>query len=206
MDVNFTGILAFIICMVLVLGGYYRYILTVDQGEDKKMKMVKRVLALFFLFGLVQIYSITDNVQLKQFFVVVFAVFLNMWTTIHSTQKCDFPRMYVIRLTLFSAFITLFIAGMLWYSSNQSLFGFVFSDSKVVTDTKVAKTFKSTILDKFNLKELDKADSLDCPDPDSENYDSEMSKLNDENASNSDKQKYRDCLEKSVRDDMAKGI
>ena len=42
MDVNFTGILAFIICMVLVLGRYYRYILTVDQGEDKKMKMVKK--------------------------------------------------------------------------------------------------------------------------------------------------------------------
>ena len=91
--------------------------------------------------------------------------------------------MYVIRLTLFSAFITLFIAGMLWYSSNQSLFGFVFSDSKVVTDTKVAKTFKSTILDKFNLKELDKADSLDCPDPDSDDYDRQMTMLNDENTS-----------------------
>ena len=39
----------FYVAVASILAGYYHFILTVDEGEDKRVKMIKRVLVLLIL-------------------------------------------------------------------------------------------------------------------------------------------------------------
>ena len=207
MEIKYSNIIVFFVVVGLLSAAYYRFMLNVDNGEDKKLKMIKNLLGLVFILGIVHIYSITDDIKLKQFFIVILAVMFNIYSVVNSTKQCNFPRLYVIRLSLYSAAVTFFIAGLIWYVShdNNSLFGFMIDDE--ITDKvqqTIGDTFSSDILGEINLGKLD--DKIDCPDPlDEDNYASEMNILNNSDLE-SDKQKYRDCLEQEVRADLEKGI
>ena len=136
MNLNYSNIIIFFLVLIGVLGTYYKFILTVDEGEDKRLKLAKRVLILFVIGGLLHIYSITENVELKQFFIVILAVIINIYSVFRSTKKCDYPRLYVIQLCMYSAFITLFIGGALWYATNNSLFGFMVINEEMKSKLK----------------------------------------------------------------------
>ena len=71
MDLNYSNIIIFFVALIVIFGAYYKFILNVDEGEDKRLKMAKRVLMLIVIGGLLHIYSITENAQLKQFFIVI---------------------------------------------------------------------------------------------------------------------------------------
>lgn len=190
------NIVAFIIILVAILGGYYKFLLKVDEGEDKKIKMVKRVLVFIVFAGMLHIYSITENAQLKQFFIVILAVLVNVYTVIHSTKQCNYPNIYKIQLSLYSAMITIFIAGLIWYSTNNSLFGFMVNKKIQEKVEKVKATFSSKL-----LTGLTDADRIDCPVSTHKDYNSQMQKLHD-----SDMAKYNACLSQEVRDDLSKGV
>ncbi len=204
MDLNYSNIIIFFVALIVIFGAYYKFILSVDEGEDKRLKMAKRVLMLIVIGGLLHIYSITENVELKQFFIVILAVIINIYSVFHSTKKCDFPRLYLIQLCMYSAAITLFIGGALWYATNNSLFGFMVINKDIEQVKEKAKgLFSSKLLGEITL------DRNDCPVPGSSDYTAEMNRLHN-STTDADKKKYDDCLrqevEKNIRDDMAKGI
>ena len=196
MDINYTNLTIFLIVLSILLVTYYRYGLKAEEGEDKRIKMIKRILVFVILTGILHIYSITEDVKLKEFFVVIIAVLVNIYTVVHSTRRCNYPQLYVIQLSLFSSFVTIMIALSIWYVTNNSLFGFVLNKSveKKVEDVK--STFTTTLL----TGGTDVA-RVDCPDPTHEDYNSQMADLQDKNLP-----KYNACLSQEVRDDLKKGI
>jgi hypothetical protein len=201
MELNYSNIVIFFIAIASILVGYYHFILTVDGDEDKRIKMVKRILVLLILTGIIHIYSITENIQLKQFFVIILALIINIYSVVHSTNKCNFPKLYVIQISLYSALITLIIAGIIWYTSNNTLFGFIFSDEQSKVINKVTSVFTSKLIE----SDINFDGQVDCPDPkDEDNYTIEMDRLH--NGSDSDKLKYRACLEQEIRSDLKKGV
>lgn len=201
MELNYSNIVIFFIAIASILVGYYHFILTVDGDEDKRIKMVKRILVLLILTGIIHIYSITENIQLKQFFVIILALIINIYSVVHSTNKCNFPRLYIIKLSLYSALITFIMAGIIWYTSNNTLFGFMFSDEQSKVINKVTSVFTSKLIE----SDINFDGQVDCPDPkDEDNYTIEMDRLH--NGSDSDKLKYRACLEQEIRSDLKKGI
>jgi hypothetical protein len=204
MDLNYSNIIIFFVALIAIFGAYYKFMLSVDEGEDKRLKMAKRVLMLIVIGGLLHIYSITENAELKQFFIVILAVIINIYSVFRSTKKCDFPRLYVIQLCMYSAGITLFIGGALWYATNNSLFGFMVANKEIEEVKEKAKSlFSSRVLGEITL------DRSDCPVPGSSDYTAEMNRLHT-STTDADKKKYDDCLreevEKNMRDDMAKGL
>lgn len=201
MELNYSNIVIFFIAIASILVGYYHFILTVDGDEDKRIKMVKRILVLLILTGIIHIYSITENIQLKQFFVIILALIINIYSVVHSTNKCNFPKLYVIQISLYSALITFIMAGIIWYTSNNTLFGFMFSDEQSKVINKVTSVFTSKLIE----SDINFDGQVDCPDPkDEDNYTIEMDRLH--NGSDSDKLKYRACLEQEIRSDLKKGI
>uniref|UniRef100_A0A6C0CEL7 Uncharacterized protein n=1 Tax=viral metagenome TaxID=1070528 RepID=A0A6C0CEL7_9ZZZZ len=201
MELNYSNIIIFIIAISSIIAGYYHFILTIDEGEDKRIKMVKRVLVLLVLTGVIHIYSITEDVQLKQFFIIILALIINVYSVFHSTKKCNFPRLYLIKLSLYSALVTFIIAGIIWYTSNNTLFGFMFSEEQSEVINKATSVFTSKLIE----SDINFDGEVDCPDPkDEDNYTIEMDNLN--NGSDADKLKYRACLEQEIRSDLKKGI
>lgn len=190
------NIAAFIVILVGVLGGYYKFLLKANEGEDKKIKMIKRILIFVIFAGILHIYSITENAQLKQFFVVILAVLVNVYTVMHSTKQCNYPNIYKIQLSLYSAIITIFVAGTIWYTTNNSLFGFMVNKQVQEKVEKVKATFSSKL-----LTGLTDADRIDCPDATHDDYNTQMQSLHD-----SDMAKYNACLSQEVRDDLARGV
>lgn len=201
MELNYSNIVIFFIAIASILAGYYHFVLTVDGDEDKRIKMIKRVLVLLILTGIIHVYSITEDVKLKQFFVIILALIINVYSVVHSTKKCNFPRLYVIKLSLYSALVTFIIAGIIWYTSNNTLFGFMFSEEQTKVINKVTSVFTSKLVE----SDINFDGEVDCPDPkDEDNYTIEMDRLH--NGSDSDKLKYRACLEQEIRSDLKKGI
>lgn len=204
MDLNYLNIMIFLVLLIGMTGAYYRFILSADEGEDKRLKMAKRFLMLIVVCGLLHIYSITENVELKQFFIVILAVIINIYSVFHSTKKCNFPSLYIIQLCIYSAAITLIIGAALWYATNNSLFGFMFATKEIEeVKEKTKSLFSSKLLGEITL------DRDDCPKPGSSDYTAEMNRLHN-STTDADKKKYDDCLrlevEKNMRGDMAKGI
>lgn len=204
MELEYTNIILFLLALVGFFGIYYQFILTIKEGDDKRIKLAKHILILFIIGGLLHIYSITENAQLKQFFIVILAVLVNVYSVFNSTKECNFPRLYVIRLCLYSAAVTLFIASALWYTSNNSLFGFMVVNKEIdKVKEKTKGLFSSKVLGEITFN------NRDCPVPGSADYTSEMNKLHTSKI-DADKKKYDDCLrhevETNIRADMKKGI
>ena len=201
MDLNYSNIILFLLAVCGIIIGYYHFILSTDDGEDKRIKIIKRVLVLLVLTGVVHIYSITEDIQLKQFFVVILALIINIYSVIHSTHKCNFPKLYVIRLSMYSALVTLIIASIIWYTSDNTLFGFMFTKEETSVIDKVTNVFTSKLI----KGDINLDGQINCPDPkDETNYTTEMDKLN--TGTDDDKLKYNACLEKEIRADLKKGI
>ena len=199
MALNVANVTIFIVSLVILLSLYYVKILTINEGENKKIKMLKRVLVSIIVLGFINIFSITEDVEIKKFFIVVFAVVVNIYTVFHSTKHCNFPKLYVIRLSLFSAGITVALAGLLWYTYSNTLFGFMFLNEEIDKVGEIGDSVFDSISIGTNILDTDGralSEQLeDCPDPDSEDYDNEIADLS--------LQERNACLEKEVRADLA---
>jgi len=199
MAVNVANVIIFIVSLSVLLSGYYMKLLSVDEGENKKIKMMKRVLVSIIALGFVHIFSITEDVEIKKFLIVVFAVVINIYTVVHSTKHCNFPKLYVIRLSLVSAGITVALAGLLWYTYSNTLFGFMFLNDELNEVGEIGDSAFDSISLGANLLDTDaRAESEEddnCPEPGSDNYDDDMKYLST--------QEQNACLEKEVRADLA---
>jgi hypothetical protein len=202
MKLNYSNIIIFLIIFLGSIFGYYKYLLKPEDGENKILKLVKQMLILIIMFGIIHLYSITENVNTKYIFVLLLAVLINIYSVIRSTKQCNFSSMYILNLVLYSGIITIIMSGLLWYTTNKSLFGFMLNEETKEITTTVSNVFSSNIIDSnINLD-----GQIDCPDPsDSDNYTTEMSRLHNSD-DDGDRQKYNDCLEKEIREDLKKGI
>lgn len=199
MALNYPNIIFFTLSVIAILTGYYKLILTVDIGQDKKMKMFKRMLTLLIVMGFIQIYSVSEDNQMKTFLLVIFAVIFNIYTVVSSTKKCNYPRTYVVRLALMNMFLTLLLSGLFWYASTNTFFGFMIIDDNMRAriESTVDNTFESDDVDDSYRRDEDD----DCPESGSTDYDREMNLLRED-----DLQAYNDCLEKEARHDLAIGV
>lgn len=206
MDLNYSKIIIFFIILIGTIFGYYKFILDSEEGENKPLKLAKRVLILIIIFGVIHMYSVTENQNIKYIFVLVLAVLINIYSVFHSTKQCNFPTMYIINLVLYSAFITIVMGGLLWYTTTNTLFGFMLNE-----ETKeIADTISSTTSQVFNsniiTSNLNLENKFNCPDPnDTDNYTLEMNRLHT-SESEEDRKHYNDCLEQEVRNDLKAGI
>ena len=202
MALNTPNVIAFLFIVCLLFGIYYVKILTVDEGENKQVKMLKRILVLMVIMGFIHMYNLTaqqNQTQIQLLLITFFAMVLNIYSVYRSTKKCGYPKLYVIQLSLFTALLTVLFAGILWYSTFNNLFGFMILDE----DTTLTETVK----DVFDSKEIDRnlglrQDSDDCPIPDlpegtNPDYDAEMNDLHSRNLD-----KFNRCLELEIRADL----
>ena len=125
MDFNYLNIFLFLLFLILVLFLYYRYILKESENETKIIKLTKKVFLVIILTGIVHMYSITENDNIKIFLVFLLAIVINIYTVIHSVKKCDYPNLYIVNLILYTSAITAIFGGLLWYTGNNNLFGFM---------------------------------------------------------------------------------
>ena len=200
MAVNKEYLILLTVLSIIILYIYYAKILTIDEGENKQFKMFKRILTLVIIVGFIHIYSITEDTNIKPFLIIVFAVALNVYTVIHSTKHCNFPRLFVIRLSLVSAGITVALATVLWYTYSNTLFSFLETEIKSSNDETGVKSFDSIsigeIVDTDARNIMDEMDP--CPDKDDDDYNALMHNLN-----KNDIETYNGCLEKEIRSDLA---
>ena len=200
MAVNKEYLILLTVLSIIILYIYYAKILTIDEGENKQFKMFKRILILVIIVGFIHIYSITEDTNIKPFLIIVFAVALNVYTVIHSTKHCNFPRLFVIRLSLVSAGITVALATVLWYTYSNTLFSFLETEIKSSNDETGVKSFDSIsigeIVDTDARNIMDEMDA--CPDKDDDDYNALMHNLN-----TNDIETYNGCLEKEIRADLA---
>ena len=193
MDINQRNLILFIIGFILFLGIYYFKILSVDKGESKNIKMMKHVLLLLVISGLFSLFSLTEDKEIKAFWIVVIAILFNVFTVVHSTRKCNYPKLYVIQLSLYTAVITGVIARILWYTYFNNLFELII-DEEIKIDPELKTKFESTEL---TMGILNESDTEECPDTDEGDYDSQMNELKE-----NDLETYNNCLETYIRDDL----
>ena len=156
-EINMSKLIISLVLISLIIIAYYNFILKAEPDENKPFKLLKRILILFILIGLLHIYSVIEDTNLKQFFLVIIAVIINVFSVINSTKNTELKRMRIINLTLTSAGVTILVAGLLWYVTHNSLFGFIIDKNETVKDVKdtIGKTFNSKIIDKLILKTED---------------------------------------------------
>ena len=164
--------------------------------------LIQMMLLLLLVVGVYLLFTNSIQGRMKLIMIVFFAVVLNIYSVVHSTKKCDYPKLYVIQLSLFTAMITIISAGILWYSTRRSLFGFMIDDS----DDE--ESIEEEAVSIFTSNEIDQSLGLydqgpgDCPIPDipegtNTDYDSQMRQLRTE-----DLDKFNACLEREIRDDL----
>jgi hypothetical protein len=202
MNINPFKVLGLLIFIGILCAGYYIKILDADVGEDKRIKMLKRVFILFIVIGFINIYNVTEDSQLKAFWLVVIATIINAFSVIHSTKKCHtsdgalYPSLFRFQLTIFTVIITIIMSSLLWYSTNNNIFGFL-QTSSMENDNisnEVVDEFESVISDDQSdiISDSENVDFSYCPKSTDDDYELVMNEELDLDQRNN-------CLELEVR-------
>ena len=69
MEFNYSKIIIFLIIFIGSIFGYYKYMLKAEEGENKSLKLLKRVLILIIILGVIHLYSIAESPNIKYIFV-----------------------------------------------------------------------------------------------------------------------------------------
>jgi len=179
--------------MIFLIGStvlYYKKILTVTAGKNKKIEMMKRVLGVIVLFGLVSTFSGIQTMSGKVVILVALALLINFYNINYSTSKCNYPDLYKFNLLGRSSIIIIAIMLFIWYSVDRDIFSFLYSD--IDTDS----TTTTDILDKITFYT---ADTSDCPDPTSDKW-KDLSKDEKEKCKDADRDKLDKRRRKEITD------
>lgn len=125
-----------LVLFIVMFTYYYTKILQVKPGENKNLQLFKNAVSLIITISLLYVYNNTTDNNLKSIFIVILVVISNIYLVIRSTRKCNFKRIYVIQLSLYSVAITLLLASILWYSTYGNVFGFEIIDNKSKEDIR----------------------------------------------------------------------
>ena len=124
MAVNIPHVIISLVVLVGLLIFYYKRLPDIE-GENKGLKLMKVVLAILIGLGAVNLFAMSQDPQFKAFWIILIAVLLNAYTVIHSTSKCNYPKLYIIQLCIYSAVIVGIVGLVMWYSHFNNYVKFV---------------------------------------------------------------------------------
>lgn len=193
MAVNIPHVLILLVVITALLVGYYLK-MNVQEGESKSFKLFKLVLMILIGLGIIGLFAMSQSDEFKAFWVILITILLNVFTVIHSTTKCDYPKLYIIQLSLYSALLVAITASILWYTHFHDLLGLFVTDLDSSLDEGGDDNFDS---DELSMGQIYEESTEDCPDRDDEDYDTHIQLIRDNNP-----RLYNDCLEAEVRQDL----
>lgn len=193
MAVNIPHVLILLVVITALLAGYYLK-MNVQEGESKSFKLFKLVLMILIGLGIIGLFAMSQSDEFKAFWVILITILLNVFTVIHSTKKCDYPKLYIIQLSLYSALLVAVTASILWYTHFHDLMGLFVTDLDSSLDEGGDDNFDS---DELSMGQIYEESTEDCPDRDDEDYDTHIQLIRDNNP-----RLYNDCLEAEVRQDL----
>ena len=68
MTLNIPNVIAFLVVLFLMLGAYYTKVLTVNEGENKRVKMLKRILVFMVIIGFYSYLQFDSSTKTKHKF------------------------------------------------------------------------------------------------------------------------------------------
>ena len=130
-----TRVIAFFIGFFVLFFVYYTRMLTVKEGGNKKVKMIKIMMMLFVLFGLVNTFLTTNDTDLRILLlslIISCIIILNLHANL---KKCPtIPTQYKITLYVKIIVIVLISALVLRNANNTGLLTFLYSPEEIKTD------------------------------------------------------------------------
>jgi len=123
-----------ILFVVLFIGlgfVYYKKILDVSDGENKTLKLLKHSFAVLVLLGLLSTFTSVKNKTGRFIIILVILLVINMYNISHSIGKCKYEVEYKINVIGRSTIILLIISLLLYYSSENNIFGVLYSDRDI---------------------------------------------------------------------------
>ena len=142
---NTKGIIATIVMLIIFCFGFYKYSKNEDDGELRKMKIAKRIFAIFIILGFSSLYAQTKDTEFKGLWLVCIVLLINVYTVVYSTGKCNYPDLYKIKLVLWTSLVIIMMVIPVWYGTFGTVFGFKLSDEV----KKVVESIKGKLLIKY---------------------------------------------------------
>jgi len=136
-NLSFGNVILFILFSIGLTVLYYKKIMTIRPGENKKIEMLKKMSYLFILAGIVNTFTTTNDIDFKTLLLVILVVFVNLYNIHVSLKKCpSYPNLYKIRLYVRTIIVIIILSLFLRYSDSRGLFSFLYggpADSSVTT-------------------------------------------------------------------------
>lgn len=202
-SLSMVRLIIFLIVSIGLATLYYKKILKVKVGTNKKLEMGKYILGILILSGLLSIISTIKDEMGKLIIVTVLLLIINMVNINHSISKCGYPTLYKINLFGKSSIVIIIIALLLYYSYEDQFFRFLYSESELDSSSK-------SITNKYTVDELEDKFKIGeaippyCPTIPAEPENVCVSATNKENSKCSGADNNDEC--NKVKDDTCKYI
>jgi len=156
-SISIVRLLIFAIISITLSIIYYKKILKVESGGNKKLLMLTHILGLLSLFGLLSIFSSIKGSTGKTIILVFVVLIINIFNINQSITKCGYPTLYKVNLFGKSSFIIIIISLLIYYSYEDNFFRFLYAESELDSSSK-------SLTNKFTVDELkDKFKILKMP-------------------------------------------
>jgi hypothetical protein len=165
---NAGKLIGFILVLILLIIIYYKKILKSNNGEIKGLKMLKQMFGLFIVVVLIYTTSITPKISSKFITLLALTLIINIYNINVSTKQCNFPTLYKINLFTKSSIRFILIASIIYYSLDNNILSFLY------TDIDSSSTTTTDILDKIKIGGSSIPDY--CPNMNNNDYKNEITK------------------------------
>ena len=118
-------VVLFIVVLIGIAVGYYKYIL---DDKDKNTVMGKTVIETIILFGLLTTLSNIESSIGKVIIILVLSLLINYYNYKHNTKKCNYPSLFDINLLGRSSIIIIIITFLSWYNIEYNVFDLFYGD------------------------------------------------------------------------------
>jgi hypothetical protein len=199
MIIGFSKIrlLIFAICMIILTGIYYRFMLSVGENESKGIKLMIHLFGINIIFGLIYVASKSTKGVGQFLMILLLLILINIYNINTSIKKCNYPKLYKFNLFGRSSLIIIILASIVYFSLNNDIFSFLYSSES----DKPYLDQKGT-----NWTDIDLADvKLPHYCPDMNNLDESDEKWKSLTADKQSKCKQKQ-VEINERNDMSSGI
>lgn len=141
---------------------YYKKLLSVKEGESKKIEMIKHVLVVFIILGLLNTLTITTDENYKALVLVIIICLINIYNGRHIFKYCpNIPFQFKITQYIRMTIVIIVLAILIKYTNEHGLLTLIYKDSTVGGGGDKGKVERE--LEKLRIKLSDNLPSF-CPD------------------------------------------
>lgn len=145
-------VLLFIVALISIAVGYYKYILDV---KNKNIVMGQSVIGIIILFGLLlTLYNVKSS-KGKVIIIILLSLGINYYNYKHNTKKCNYPSLYDINLIGRSSIIIIITILVCWFNIEYDVLNIFYDESLKTYDTS---TSESDVIQFSEIKEKDCSD------------------------------------------------